>query len=59
MSVTWNNRDYHVTRMNRTWCEAIGGRKIIHVAVETDEGTTMQLVVDPSEMSWRLEVILV
>jgi hypothetical protein len=51
--VKWRNRVYHVTNLVSHWKEKVGGEWHIHLSVETKEAT-MELVIDPSDVSWRL-----
>ena len=57
LRVEWNARTYHVSAVNNVWRETVGTAKHIHLAVETKEGVAMELVVDPKDMSWRLESV--
>ncbi len=51
--VKWRNRVYHVRNLVSNWKEKVGTAHHIHLSVETDEAT-MELVIDPSDVSWRL-----
>ena len=51
--IKWRNRVYHVTNLVRNWQEKVGNTRYIHLSVDTKEAT-MELVIDPSDVSWRL-----
>jgi len=55
--IRWGGRVYHVTKLVHTWRQKVGREYQTHIAVETDAYTAMELVVDPSDMSWRLATI--
>ena len=55
LHVTWNDRVYHVTNVNSVWRQTVCATKYVHLAVETREGTNMELVIDPTDLSWRLQ----
>lgn len=50
----WGGRVYRVKKVNHTWSQKIGHSPYLHIAVETDGYNTMELVVDPADLSWRL-----
>lgn len=57
LRVKFANTVYHVKKVNTVWRETVGATKYIHIAVETKEDATLELVVDPNDLSWRLERI--
>ncbi len=53
--VEWQDRAYHIAQTHRTWTEPVGGVKHIHIAASVKEsGDHFELVIDPTDVSWRL-----
>jgi len=55
--VQWNGRTYNVTNVGNVWRETVGATRYLHIAVETKQRTSMELVIDPKDFSWQLESV--
>ena len=53
-SVTWQNREYQVTKLNSRWRQKVGATYHIHLSVSIGADMSMELVIDTSDLSWRL-----
>jgi hypothetical protein len=55
--VEWGKRVYEVKKINNDWRQKAGTVYHLYFSVETDRNTSMVIVFDPSDLSWRLASI--
>lgn len=54
LRVKWGERVYRVRTVFNTWRQKLVQGHELHIAVATDSATEMELVIDLSDLSWRL-----
>ena len=59
LRIKWHNRVYRVKKIFNTWRQKVGYGYEIHIAVEVDSSDSMELVIDASDLSWRIARVTV